>query len=511
MAHRTGADRSQLLLLPPSLDELIADDNPVKVLEVFVNSLDLQKAGFKNSIPAETGCPPFNPADLLKLYLYGYCNRIRSSRKLEKECVRNIELIWLLNRLQPKYRTIAYFRAHNSKAIKEVFRQFVVIIKRWDLISGDLLSVDGSKFRAVNSKKNNYNQRKIERHLNYIDQKVEDYLKEIEKNDREEQGERPIKVNECLQQLEKRRQKYLDLEKQLKETNEDQLSTTDPEARLLMIRGEITEVAYNAQVTVDSKHNLVIDTLSINTNDRKILSTMGSRAKEILGKESIELLADKGYHNGEELQKCDLMNIKTYVAPQENNNSKEIPAPEYQGDKFEYDSQNDCYTCPEKHTLISNGHWYTKSYRNHKILVKQYKTTACRECKKRSLCTTSPVQRGRVIERSEYQDSVDANNQRVQLETEKYRRRQMMSEHPFGVVKRQWGYDHLLMKGLHKTDSEISLIFLCYNLKRIMNIMGIKGIKEALKAFCRNINTRFWPEIFQLHEKRVILMSYQSL
>jgi transposase len=488
MAHRTGTDRNQLLLLPPSLDEYIGEDNPVKVIDVFIDSLDLNKTGFKDSIPLEKGCPPYNPGDLLKLYLYGYLNRIRSSRKLEKECTRNIEVIWLLNQLRPRYRTIAYFRSHNVKAIKSVFRQFVVMMKKWDLIARDLLAVDGSKFRAVNSKKNNYNQQKIERHLNYIDQKVDEYLKELDENDNKEQGERKLKVNECLQQLEQRRQKYLDLEKQLRETGQDQVSTTDPDARQLIIRGEIAEVSYNAQTTIDSKHNLVIDTRVINANDRKILSTMGLQAQEILNKDSFELLAEKGYHNGEELQKCDLLNIKTYVAPQENISGNKIPAPEYQGDKFKYNAEADCYICPEEQTLSSNGKWYKKFYRTHITLVKQYKTKACRECRNRCLCTSSPIERGRLVERSQYQDAVDANNLRVRNEKEKYRHRQTMVEHPFGVVKRQWGYDHVMMKGLQKTDSEFSLVFLCYNIKRVMNIMGINGILKAIRAFSQCFN-----------------------
>jgi transposase len=524
MAHRIGSDRNQLLLLPPSLDEYIGEDNPIKVIDIFVDSLDLKETGFKNSIPLEKGCPPYNPGDLLKLYLYGYLNRVRSSRKLEKECTRNIEVIWLLNQLRPKYRTIAYFREHNSKAIKSVFRQFVLMIKKWDLIAGDLLAVDGSKFRAVNSKKNNYNQQKIERHINYIDQKVDEYLKELDENDNKEQGERKLKVNECLQQLEQRRQKYLDLERRLRETGQDQVSTTDSDARQLIVRGDIAEVSYNAQTTVDSKHNLVIDTKVINTTDRKILSTMGLQAKEILNKDSFELLADKGYHNGEELQKCDLMNIKTYVAPQENISGNKIPTQEYQGDKFEYNSQDDCYICPEGQILRSNGKWYKKFYRTHMTLVKQYKTRACRECPNRRLCTSSPIERGRLIERSQYQDTVDANNLRVRKEKEKYRLRQTMTEHPFGVVKRQWGYDHLMMKGLHKTDSEISLIFLCYNLKRVMNIMGINGILTAIRAFSRcfspflsclsafyKVNTSCWLQLNPLLQKRALITQRSGL
>lgn len=245
---------------------------------------------------------------------------------------------------------------------------------------------------------------------------------------------------------------------------------------------------------------------------------MGLQAKEILNKESFDLLADKGYHNGEELQKCDLMNIKTYVAPQENISGNKIPIKEYMGDKFEYNSQDDCYTCPEGQTLRSNGRWYKKFYRTHITLVKQYKTKACRECPNRSLCTSSPIERGRLIERSQYQDSVDANNLRVRSEKEKYRIRQTMSEHPFGVVKRQWGYDHVMMKGIEKTDSEISLIFLCYNLKRVMNIMGINGILTAIKAFSQRFNpflsrskaffkvyTSYYFQLNPFSQKRVFL------
>ena len=236
---------------------------------------------------------------------------------------------------------------------------------------------------------------------------------------------------------------------------------------------------------------------------------MGLQAKEILNRESFDLLADKGYHNGEELLKCDLINIKTYIAPQENISGNKIPTPEYQGDKFRYNSEDDCYICPEGLTLSSNGRWYKKFYRTHITLVKQYKTKACRECLMRCRCTSSPIQRGRLIERSQYQDAVDANNLRVRNEKEKYRLRQTMVEHPFGVVKRQWGYDHVMMKGLEKTDSEISLVFLCYNIKRVMNIMGIKGILRAIKAFSQcfspclssllHIFTFYTPYYFQLN------------
>ena len=427
-------------------------------------------------------------------------NRIRTTRKLENECRRNLELIWLLNGLQPKYRAIAYFRAENKKAIRIAFRQFVVIMKSWDLIAGDTIAVDGTKLRAVNSKKNNYNQKKIDRHIKYIDDKIDEYLKQLELEDKKENKEKKIKVKQCLEDLENRKQKYHELQKQLVETGEDQISTTDPQARQLIIRGQITEVAYNAQASVDDKHNLCIDYKALNTNDRKILSTMGARAKVTLKKETFDFLGDKGYHNGEELHKCKDMNINTYVAPAERKNNRPIPTPEYYGVHFTYNPKNETYTCPQGQTMTTNGSWYKKVNRKSISLVRHFKTKACKQCPVGHLCTSSPKQRGRVIERSQYQQAVDENNNRVYTEKEKYRRRQQIVEHPFGVIKRQWGYDHVLMKGLGKVEAELGLIFTVYNLRRLITILGAKELIARLLLFFDKIRPVLvpykQPEIF---------------
>jgi len=496
--YKQGSNRNQGQLLPASVEDYVSEDNPARVIDAFVESLDLINAGFTKSKPCNPkGSPAYNPSDMLKLYLYGYLNRLRSSRKLENECRRNLEVMWLLNGLQPKYRAIAYFRAENKKPIRLVFRQFVVMMKSWDLIGGETVAVDGSKLRAVNSKKNNYNQKKIDRHLKYIDDKIEDYLNQLEEEDKKENKEKNIKVKQCLEELETRKQKYQALEKQLEETGEDQISTTDPESKTLLIRGQITEVAYNAQSTVDDKHNLCIDYKALNTNDRKALSTMGVRAKVTLKKESFDLLADKGYHNGEELQKCKDMNINTYAAPSERKHNKPIPTPDYYGNHFTYNTENDTYTCPQGQTMTTNGSWYKKVSRNSTSLVRHFKTKACRECPVRDLCTTSPKERGRVIERSQYQQAVEENNERVYTEKEKYRKRQAIVEHPFGIIKRQWGYDHVLVKGLKKVDAELGLIFTVYNLRRLITIFGAKGLIERL--------------LLIFNKKRPFLRSYKLL
>jgi len=487
MGYKLGIDRDQGILLPLSVEEYVDQDNPVRVIDAFVDTLDLEEAEFTKSIPADTGCPGYSPGLLLKLYIYGYLNGIRSSRKLENECKRNLEVIWLLNGLKPKFRAIAYFRADNNKAIKNIFRQFVVMMKSWDLIGGDTLGLDGTKFRAVNSKKNNYNQKKIDRHLKYINDKIDQYLKELEKQDNKEKPDKILEVNQCLEELEERKQKYQELEKQLKETGEGQVSTTDEDARALIIRGQIVEVAYNAQAVVDDKHKLIVNYKNINTNDRKILSTMATETKEIIEEESFDLLADKGYHNSEELQNCKDEKIKTYVAPSERKHNKPIPIPEYYGDKFTYNPKEDCYICPKGQTLTNNGSWYKKVNRKSTILVQHYKTKACRECLVRHLCTTSPIERGRVIERSQYQQAVEENNIRVNTEKEKYRKRQAIVEHPFGTIKRQWGYTYTLLKGIEKVEAEIGLMFTAYNLRRLISIFGVKELIDRLLLFFINI------------------------
>jgi transposase len=517
--YKKGLDRSQGFLLPPSLEELIEADSPVRVVDAFVDSLDVAKLGFTHTSrrpKGDAGRPSWEPADLLKLYLYGYLNRTRSTRKLQTECKRNIEVMWLLGGLQPKYRAIAYFRAENEKGIRQAFRQFVVMMKNWELIDGELLAVDGSKLRAVNSKKNNFNPKKIERHLNYIDEKIDQYLKQLDEEDKKENKEKHIKTRKCLDELESRKHKYQALEEQLKQSGESQVSSTDPEARQLVIRGQITEVAYNAQSMVDAKHNLPIDYKALNTNDYKILPTMAQRAKDILEADHFDLLADKGYHDSEGLQKCKDMNVTTYVAPSEYKHNKAVPTPEYAGKEFVYNPHNDTYTCPQGEILITNGNWYNKQNRNSTVMIKRYRTKACRSCPVRNLCTTAPLDRGRWIERSQYQEAVQENNLRVQTQKQKYRRRQAIVEHPFGVLKRQWGYDHFLVKGLSKVETELGLMFTAYNLRRLITIFGAKELIKRLLCFFdlkRVILRRFEAEkLFEkFWEHQITVLLYQPI
>lgn len=483
MPHKKGTDLEQLLLLPPSLEDFITNDNPVRIIAAFVESLDVEKLKFVKAKSKEIGCRPYHPGDLLKLYMYGYLNRIRTSRKLERECTRNIELMWLLKDLRPSARTIAYFRSDNKRALKLVFRQFIVLTKQWGLIEGKLLASDGSKLRAVNSKKNNYNAKKIAFHFDRIDEKIQQYLDELDKGDKEEHGNRKEDVQKAIRELKERRRKYEELEKKMKETGEDQISTTDEESRQLMIRGQITEVSYNIQTTADSKHNLVIDVKAINTNDKKMSPVMGRRAKVIVGNGDFDLLLDKGYHDGEGIKVCEEHGIRTLISQPSASRSGDIPTLEFYNDKFRYDKETDSYTCPAGHRLKSNGNMYKiKSWNGHSQ-IKQYRTSACSHCASRNKCTSSPKERGRILQRSIYQDAVDANNERVRLEMHKYRRRQEMIEHPFGIVKRQWGYDHVLVKGIDKVEAEANLIFLCYNLKRVIKILGFNALIERIKAF----------------------------
>lgn len=482
MSHLTGTERTQLNMFPFSMDEMVDQNNPVRVIDLFVSRFDFVKLGFNRSIAAGEGRPPYSPADLMKLYLYGYLNRIRSSRKLEKECERNIELIWLMKGLRPSFRTIAGFRSEHSIQIKNFFRQFVSLLQGWDLIEGKLIAIDGSKFRAVNAMKNNFNDKKIERHLIYIDEKINQYIDDLDAHDKEEHGDRKIDVKKIKSQIEKqqqRKKKYEALRHELKQSGEEQISTTDKDARSMPINHNRIEVSYNVQTAVDAKHNLIVHYENLNVNDKKALLSVATQTKNTLQKESIEVLADKGYHNGEQIYSCTENNIVTYVAVPDipRPHALTVPTPEYYGERFIYDPINDCFICPQKQTLTSNGNWYSKHY---DTPVKHYKTSACQTCPAKSLCTANV--RGRLMERSKYAAAVELNKARVVNQKEKYLLRQQIVEHPFGTIKRQWGFDHVLLKGLKKNEADFGLIFSVYNLRRILTILGIPELKKRLRA-----------------------------
>jgi transposase len=476
MAYIVGFDRSQITLFPATVEETIDENNVVRLVELFINGLDLNKFGFQKAIPSEEGRPSYHPSDLLKLYIYGYLNRIRTSRLLERECKRNIELIWLLKGLQPCFRTIAGFRSEHPQAFKNLFRHFVQCCRSWNLIDGDLVGIDSSKFRAVNSKKNNYNQAKIDRQVDHINEKIESYFNEMDQADAEQHDTLAEKI---MKQAE-RGLKYDRLQELLTTSGADQISTTDPDSRSMILHGSVIEVAYNVQTAVDDKHKLIVHYEATNVNDRKALFPVAFEVKKICNKERISALADKGYHNGEQLQQCMINDIITFVAFQEVNRNNPVPTPAYFGERFIYDDKQDQYTCPAGNTMKSTGTWYTKKYRKtSSTQVKHYKTPACKTCPVRSECTTNP--NGRIIDRSENAEAVEANNRRLLAQKELYQQRQQLCEHPFGTIKRQWGYDHILLKGLKKNNGEFGIIFLVYNFVRTLGIIGFQGLKKHLE------------------------------
>lgn len=480
MEHLNGFDRTQAVLIPTSVDDMIDTKNPVRVIDVFVESLSFEDLGFKNTRLNKEGRPPYHPKDLLKLFMYGYLNQYRSSRVMEAECKRNLELMWLLRGLRPDHNTINNFRKDNEKAIKKVFRQTVTIAKNWDLIGGVLIAGDSTKLRAQNSKKNNYNEKKIKRHLEYIERKLEEHNRALAEadGDKDEDEEKRNHHRQEMDKHQKRRKQYEELEKELKETGEKQISTSDPESRHMITRNNITEVAYNIQTTTDDKHNLLLDYKVTNENDGRALGPMVARAKSILRKNDFTVLFDKGYHTASQLGHCHRMGIDTLVAIPAMPASAQTPFKDYHIDNFIYDPKTDTYTCPQNQVLKTNGSWYQKG---RSTRVKQYKTKACLECEFVYLCTKNPI--GRMIERSEFADSVKRNRKAVEADPELYRKRQQIVEHPYGTLKRQWGFDHIMTKKtMKRASADVGLMMIAYNFRRLLSILGPKELKEALKA-----------------------------
>lgn len=490
MAYVQGADRRQSGLF--CLEDFIASDAPVRVIDAFCAGIDYTALNFRGKYTQDNCRPTYHPSLLLRLYIYGYLNGVRSSRKLEAECSRNVEVMWLCNSLVPKYHTIADFRKRHENQIREVFQQFVSLMCEWKLVGKKTIAVDSTKYRAQNSKKNNYNEEKIQRQLAYIDLKVQNYLSELNELDAGEK--KRAKDVKRLQELardkakmQQRKKDYQALQKHLKSSGDTQISTVDPDSRSLVVKTDIIEVSYNTQVATDDKHNLIVHFEVTNENDRKALHPTCVGAKQNLGlrtEDKLTALADKGYFNGEQLDSCKQDNIITYVPQQGNQQHSGIPAKGYRGEDFLYDKNIDSYTCPEGHTLSTNGKWYVKDRirkgGKYATLVKHYKTEWCLNCPVRHLCTANKM--GRMMERSQYAEAVEENLKRVKEHKEVYLRRQQIVEHPFGTIKRWWGYTYTLMKGLTKVGADMGLVYLCYNLKRVMNILTPKKMIKKLQA-----------------------------
>jgi len=430
MQHIQGISRNQLQV--SSLEDTISADNPVRFMDAFVNLIDLEKIGFQPRVLKTEGRPSFDSKVFLKIYLYGYLNGIRSSRRLEKECLRNIELQWLLEAICPNYHSIADFRKDNPKALKQLFKLFVSFLKDADLISGKTIAIDGTKSRAHNGKKANFNQKKIDKHLQYIEAKTQEYLSALDQNDVQENNTTITNIQQKIERLKQNKINYELLEEQLNASGEPQVSTTDADARALLVQGQVVEVSYNIQAAVDSKHNLVVATHTINRNDKNALSAIALEAKENLELETFTALVDKGYHNGRELDTCKQNNITTIVAvPDQGKSNENGTQPEYFVSKFTYNKADN----------------------------------------------------GREIDRSQYADAVEENHQRYKENQQLYRKRQEINEHIFGTIKRKWGYNYTDLIGLEKVNGEHSLIMLVYNIKRSINILGVPDLIAKLKTW----------------------------
>lgn len=498
MQYIQGNNRNQAVLFPKCLDELVDQDNEVRIIDLFVESIKLED--FKFIIKSNTeGRPAYDPKDLLKLYIYGYLNSMRSSRVLEKECHRNTEVMWLFKDLTPDHNTISNFRRDNEKAIRKVFQYTVSIAKMFDLIGGKLIAGDSTKLRAQNSKKNNYNPKKIERHLAYINAKLDEYNEALKTAD---QDNKAILENQIAKQ-ENRKQFYNNLTDQLEQSGEVQISTSDPESRQLITRNNITEVGYNVQSTVDATHCIPVDYKVTNENDSKAMGGMLRRAKVIIGNSDFTALYDKGYHTGSELKTACTMGVNPMVAIP--GVSSFAPDPSYNYDQFIYDENNDTFTCPQGQNLSTNGQWYKRNTGRSTYKVKHYKTNKCQSCPVKDLCTKNA--NGRLLERSEYAPYIEQNKHNIDAYPETYKKRQEIVEHPYGIIKRQWGFNYIMTKKtIKRASADVGLIFTAFNLRRLINIIGKNEFKKylgglilsafGLKTLNRSIRSNMLPLIF---------------
>ena len=475
MGYVEGQDRKQTMLFPEVLEDYISEENPVRFIDVFIEGLDLSEMGFGRAVPKERGRPPYDPADLLRLYMYGYLNRTRSSRQLEREAGRNVELMWLMCKLKPDFKTIADFRRDNPQAIKKVCREFTLWCKRLELFGGELVAIEGSKFGAVNSPKRNFTEKKLKRLIEEIDGKIEQYLKELDRQDQQEVGERSLSTEELKEKIERykqRRGQYEQLKRDLEQSGESQVSLTDPQSRSMRV-GHGVEVSYNVQIVVDHKHKLVVEHEVVNeVTDQGQLSTMAKKAKETLGVESLEVVADRGYYNGEEVKTCEESGMTVYV-PRPNNSSN-LKRGLFTKKDFVYEPEKDCYRCPAGKEL---------SYRFNSVeqgrAVRSYEIFGCNSCELKSKCSINKRGRRRIT-RWVNEAILEAMARRVAEHPEKMELRRCLAEHPFGTIKRVMNQGYFLMRGLTKVGAETSLTILAYNLKRVINILGVRTMMEAV-------------------------------
>jgi transposase len=473
MKHRSGLDRSQTLMFPERLEDYIRAENPVRFLDAFVGQLDLAALGFAKAQVAATGRPPYDPGALLKLYLYGYLHRIRSSRLLAAECQRNVEVIWLLGRLTPDFKTIADFRKDNLKPLRAVNRQFTVLCRKLELFGGQLLAVDGSKFQAVNARDQNFNADKLQDLIERADARLAEYLQQLDRTDEAEPGGSALTKDELAAKIAALREKqewHKELLAQL-DAEQKQISVTDGDSRK-MPTAQGMVVGYNAQMAVDAKHKLIAaEDVTNEVTDLKQLANVAMEAKANLEVKQAEVVADAGYYNAAEVSRCAEQGLTAYVpkADTSANSARGL----YGKSRFKYDEQKDVYVCPAGAELTHRFNTYELGRE-----LRYYRASGCNGCALKKQCTRNKA--NRTITREENEGLMEAMAARMKAEPWKFKLRKTLAEHPFGTIKRWFGYTHFLLKGLAKVRCEWSLTTLAYNLKRVLNLVSFEKLMIAV-------------------------------
>jgi transposase len=468
-----GTDRSQAMLLPECIEDYIGPDNPVRVVEAFVEQLDLRAMGFEGSEPEATGRPAYHPAVLLKIYIYGYLNRIQSRRRLEHETQRNIELMWLTGRLMPDFKTIANFRKDNGAAIRQVCRQFIVLCRQLNLFTQALVAIDGSKFKAVNNRDKNFTSAKMKRRMAAINESIERYLRSMDTADRVEPEMAALKkgrLQEKIDALKQQMQELQRIEKLLNDSPEKQVSLTDPDARSMNNR-EGGIVGYNVQMAVEAEHHLIVAHEVVTDGvDRNQLASMAAQARQAIGTGELTVVADRGYFKSEQILDCTNAGITPLVPKPLTSNSR--AEGRFDKQDFIYLANADEYLCPagqraiRRFTTVENG-----------LTLHKYWSSACPRCPIRSQCTTGENRR---IARWEHEAVLEAMQDRLDRQPKIMRLRRETAEHPFGTLKLWMGAAHFLTRTLKRVRTEMSLHVLAYNLKRVMQILGITEMLKAL-------------------------------
>ncbi len=467
-----GEDRFQATLFPERLDEYVAEDSAVRVIDVFLDDLDLSGLGFKTQ-PNDTGRPAYHPSTMLKLFVYGYLNRVQSSRRLEIEAQRNVELMWLTGRLAPDFKTIADFRKDNGEAIRLVCREFVMLCKKLNLFANAFVAIDGSKFKAVNSRDRNFTRAKMKRRLMEVDASIERYLEKLAAADQAEPAEDKTRtLEDKVAAMRKEMARLKKLEARMLNAPDKQISLTDPDARSMKTRGTGI-VGYNVQTAVDTKHHLIVAHEVTNKgSDRRQLANMAKQAKSVIDTEELTAVADRGYYRGEDILDCDKANIETYLPkPQTSGNQAKG---QFGRDAFRYIAKDNEYECPAGLRLVQHSTTQDKGRTLH-----LYWTYKCRYCDIKAQCTSGVH---RKMSRWEHEEVLDAAQKRLDQNPDMMRIRRTTVEHPFGTLKAWMGSTHFMTKTLDRVSTEMSLHVLAYNMKRMMNIIGTKPLIEAIRA-----------------------------